>query len=149
MRAWFGFAFLVLVMGAAFMWLRGNESGPLAGFDRFPFPLLPADRVTYDPDELHIWIGGPTPPGVVEIAGVLHYPVFSHPDPQVVAQQNGRRLFFPMITIPQKGGPPRLTTPHLPPHDRPLNGAQLDAAERYQTAEGAALLQSFRQRFKP
>lgn len=147
-----GLVALLLVAGVGaglLLSLRGGDSGPLTGFDRFPFPMLPADHTTYDPEKLRIWIGGPTPPGMVEINGVPHYPVFHHPDPQLVAQQNGQRLYFPMIIIPQQNGPPQLTTPPLPPHNRPLSGTQLHAAERYQTEEGTALLQSFRDRFKP
>lgn len=108
-------AVTLLVLAAGIFWFVVRPSA--SPFADIAYPYLPMDTVTTDPTQCIMVAGHDSPPAKVTLAdGREAFPVFSHPDPAVVSLVDGRVLYFPAHLIGEAG----LTTPPLPPRNKPL-----------------------------
>lgn len=138
---------LILIGGAVSIVLwRQATSEPLASFRDFPHTYLTESGVGYDPLRIVIGRGSITgEPSIPDPAsGATAWPAYCDPTGTIVPLQDGRPFLIPLIA---EGSTVR--TPVIAPLRRTLNGKEIAMLMRYQTAEGAALMDAFRTEFAP
>jgi hypothetical protein len=108
------------------LWLAYRPEEPLGELDGLPprAYIRPTDG-GYDADKLVVVRGRDAVRPFIETPEGKAYPAFTHPDPQVIPQQGGKRWIFALIP----GGQAGPTTSAVPPHKRPLPEQHLGGIE--------------------
>ena len=125
--------FLVLA-GALYWWLSTPSPSP---FKQVAYAYLPEGEVTTDISKIVFMAGHETQAKKVTLPdGRTGYPACYHRDPKVVPLQNGKMLYFPV----EFGHDGEVTTPPLPPNQRPLTFEEGLNVERYISDEAKQLI---------
>jgi len=129
---------VALAVAGGALWYNGR-SDDFSSFKSIAYPCLPLDTVTTDPSTFIMVAGSQSPPTEHTLAdGSVVYPVFSHPDPNVVPLVDGKTLYFPARLFDED----ELETPPLPPRNLPLSKRHRFELVKYLSDDTKAQLNS-------
>ena len=132
---------VLAVVASVGVWVwRQTVAEPLSEFRDFPYTYITEAAAGYDETQVIISRGEIVgPPQVETDKGAIAWPIYIHPDANVIPRQNGKPYLIPMITVGVSQH-----TPRIAPLGRMLTPSETSNLVRYQTTEGEERMAKFR-----
>jgi len=137
---------LIVILGALALWVNlRHADGPPEALRDFPHAYLAPEDMGYDPDQVVIVRSdGIDGSDVVTVDGKELWPVYFHPDPEVIPRKDGQVYLLPMRFFQDQDNftaEPVPTTPPLPHTGEPLDHHTAYQLERYLVPEARERLE--------